>query len=379
MACKIIIYEGVKMKSSITISALLLMLLVFGCSPVAQDGSVKGTRLDGVQGNDERVVGKMVVENLLSRDYMLYGNKGLHYAEACTAVGALRFAQNTGDKELLDRIISRYQSMLEPEEGNKLITRHSHVDHNVMGIVPLQIYLATGDERYRRFGLTFADTQWDDTLDNGLTSQTRWWIDDMYMVGMLQIQAFRAAGDTKYADRAAMQLTEYIKKLQQDNGLFYHGPAFHYHWGRGNGWVASSMAEVLKSLPKDHKLRPELMDAYKKMMVSLLKYQSDNGMWRQLIDYEYSWGESSCTAMFAYAMTVGVNNGWLDEKEYAPAVEKAWKALCGHLDRNGNIREICVGTGQTDDIEFYLKRPRTLGDFHGQAPFLWLTSERLSK
>jgi len=32
-----------------------------------------------------------------------------------------------------------------------------------------------------------------------------------------------------------------------------------------------------------------------------------------------------------------------------------------------------------DDIEYYLKRPRTLGDFHGQAPFLWLTSQRLEK
>jgi len=115
------------------------------------------------------------------------------------------------------------------------------------------------------------------------------------------------------------------------------------------------------------------------MMAALLKFQSDNGMWRQLIDYEYSWAESSCTAMFAYAMTVGVNRGWLDRESYHPAVEKAWKALCAHVDRKGNVREICVGTGQTDDIEFYLNRPRTLGDFHGQAPLLWLIHERLAK
>jgi rhamnogalacturonyl hydrolase YesR len=244
-----------------------------------------------------------------------------------------------------------------------------------MGIVPLQIYMINGDQRYLKLGLTFADQQWENPTEDGLTPQTRWWIDDMYMVGMLQMQAYRATQNAQYADRAAKQIAAYLKKLQQSNGLFYHGPDFHYHWGRGNGWVAASMAEVLRSLPADHKLYPEIMAGYKKMMTALLQYQSDNGMWRQLIDYEYSWAESSCTAMFAYAMSVGVNNGWLNESDYRPAVSKAVKALCAHVDREGRIREICVGTGQKDDIEFYLNRPRTLGDFHGQAPFLWLIAE----
>jgi unsaturated rhamnogalacturonyl hydrolase len=334
------------------------------------------TKLDDVQPCDERFLGLKLVENLLSRDHMLYsGNRGLHYSEAGTAVGALRFAKITENKALVERIAARYEKML--DEDGILISRLQHVDHNVMGIVPLQIYMQTGDERYLKLGLSFADSQWENPREDGLTSQTRWWIDDMYMVGMLQIQAYRATGDTKYADRAVRQLNAYIEKLQQPTGLFFHGPEFHYHWGRGNGWVAAAMAEVLKSLPTDHTGRQELMAGYRKMMAALLKFQSDNGMWRQLVDYEYSWAESSCTAMFAYATTVGVRQGWLDGAAYGPAVEKAWKALCAHVDRKGNVREICVGTGQTDDIEFYLNRPRTLGDFHGQAPVLWLIDERL--
>ncbi|MBN1818866.1 MAG: glycoside hydrolase family 88 protein [Sedimentisphaerales bacterium] len=337
-----------------------------------------GTKLDDVQPCDENILGLKVIENLLARDYMLYyGGKGLHYSEAGTAVGALRIAENIQDKALIERIIARYETFL--EEDSSLISRQPHVDHNVEGIVPLQIYLTTGDERYLEAGLSFADNQWENPREDGLTSQTRWWIDDMYMVGMLQIQAYRATQDIKYADRTALQLTSYINKLQQPNGLFFHGPEFHYHWGRGNGWVAASMAEVLKSLPADHPRRPELMAGYRKMMAALLQFQSDNGMWRQLIDYEYSWAESSCTAMFSYAMTVGVHEGWLDKAAYGPAIEKAWKALCAHVDREGNVREICIGTGQMDDIEFYLKRPRTLGDFHGQAPVLWLINERLEK
>jgi unsaturated rhamnogalacturonyl hydrolase len=348
-----------------------LLTAVFLMTPCTAD-----TKPDDVLPCDEKMLGLKLTQNLLARDYMLYhGGKGLHYAEACTGFGALRFAENTRDKALIEKIIARYEKFLEADSF--LISRQSHVDHSVEGIVPLQIYLLTGDERYLKVGLSFAESQWEEPREDGLTSQTRWWIDDMCMVGMLQIQAYRATRETKYADRAALQLTSYIGKLQQPNGLFFHGPEFHYHWGRGNGWVAASMAEVLKSLPADHSKRSELMAGYRKMMASLLKFQSDNGMWRQLIDYEYSWAESSCTAMFAYARTVGVHQGWLDRASYLPAVEKAWKALCAHVDREGNVREVCAGTGQTDDIEFYLKRPRTVGDFRGQAPVLWLINESL--
>lgn len=260
-----------------------------------------------------------------------------------------------------------------------MITRKTHVDHSVMGSLPLQLYLATGDERYKMLGLTFADRQWDNPREDGLTAETRWWIDDMYMVGMLQMQAYRATGDVKYADRAASQILAYNMRLQQPSGLFHHGPDHPFCWGRGNGWVATSMAEVLRDLPEDHKLRPQLLDGYKKMMTALLKYQTENGMWRQVVDYEYSWAESSCTAMFAYAMTVGFDHGWLERESYGPAVEKAWQALCAHVGPKGNLSEICIGTGRQNYLEYYMKRSRILGDLHGQAPFLWLAAERLEK
>jgi unsaturated rhamnogalacturonyl hydrolase len=320
---------------------------------------------------------RKVIQNLLVRDYMRYGNEGIHYAEACAAVGALRFARKAGDEALLKKIISRYERMLEP--GSRLISDQSHVDHNVIGIVPLQIYMLNRDPRYLEAGLRRADLQWENPREDGLTQQTRWWIDDMYMVGMLQMQAYRATGDARYADRAALQIAAYIKKLQQPNGLFFHGPEAPFFWGRGNGWVASALAELLTSLPPDHALRPQVITGYRKMMEALLKHQSENGMWRQLVDYPYAWAESSCTAMFAFSIQTGINHGWLNKKRFAAAADKAWNALCAHVDREGNIREICVGTGQMNDIEFYLKRPRTLGDLHGQAPFLWLAVERMKK
>lgn len=90
--------------------------------------------------------------------------------------------------------------------------------------------------------------------------------------------------------------------------------------------------------------------------------------------------------MFAFAFVTGVKNGWLDEKTYGPAARKAWLALVGYLDADGNLREVCVGTDKADKVvgpdrgaqlKFYNERPRTAGDLHGQAPMLWTASALL--
>lgn len=56
---------------------------------------------------------------------------------------------------------------------------------------------------------------------------------------------------------------------------------------------------------------------------------------------------------------------------YAEACVKAWNALAGYIGNNGKVSEVCAGTGQSTDMNFYLSRPRITGDLHGQAPILW--------
>ena len=319
-----------------------------------------------------------VVDNLLARpDYMRYGEDGLHYAEACAALGAMRLSEILDREDLLNALIERYEVLMDPETD--LVSEKAHVDFSVIGIIPLQIYLSTGEERYLKRGLEFADKQWEQPRENGLTRETRWWIDDMYMVGALQIQAYRATGDIVYAQRAAVFLKAYLDKLQQPNGLFFHGPEAHFYWGRGNGWVASALAETLSSIPDSLPEYNGLVESYIHMMEALLPLQSESGMWRQLIDYPEAWEESSCTAMFAFAMEVGEKNGWLEEDKFKPAVRRAWRALNNNLDEKGNLKAICVGTGQNKDAQYYLDRPRTRGDFHGQAPLLWLATALMDR
>jgi hypothetical protein len=126
----------------------------------------------------------------------------------------------------------------------------NHVDVNVYGILPLEIFIQTRNQKYLTQGPGFADGQWENPLPDGLTSQIRYWIDDIYMIGCLQVQAYRATGNMIYLERAASEIDSYIQKLQQPNGLFYHGIDAPFFWGRGNGWVAAGFAELPSVLPE---------------------------------------------------------------------------------------------------------------------------------
>ncbi|RYD31301.1 MAG: glycosyl hydrolase, partial [Verrucomicrobiaceae bacterium] len=225
--------------------------------------------------------------------------------------------------------------------------------------------------------LSLADAQWENPTPDGITAEARYWIDDMYMIPLVQAQAFRATGEMKYLDRAALTMVAYLEKMQEPNGLFYHGTNAHFFWGRGNGWMAAGSAELLRSLPESHPKHAIILEGYRKMMAGLLANQTEDGMWRQLIDKPESWPETSGTAMFTFSMVTGVKNGWLDEKPYGPAARKAWLALVGHLDENANLREVCIGTDKGFSEPFYLDRPRTAGDLHGQSPMLWTASALL--
>jgi rhamnogalacturonyl hydrolase YesR len=119
------------------------------------------------------------------------------------------------------------------------------------------------------------------------------------------------------------------------------------------------------------------MEGYKTMMASLLKFQGKDGLWRQLLDHPEAWPETSCTAMFTFAMITGVRNGWLNEKAFGPAARKSWLGLVGYLEPNGDLRNVCEGTNKENDVNYYLTRGRNTGDLHGQAPLLWCASALL--
>lgn len=331
-------------------------------------------------GTSPREIGKRVAENFLARKLEVEQGKRQYviYPEVCAWYGALTVAELTNDRDLKTRLIQKFDPLL--TDRARQISPEPHVDYRVFGVVPLEIYMQTKQQKYLDLGKGLADKQWEKTTPDGITSEARYWIDDMYMITAVQVQGYRATHDVRYLDRAAATMAAYLDKLQQPNGLFFHAADSPFYWGRGNGWVAAGMTELLRTLPKSNPRRARILDGYKKMMASLLKFQGEDGLWRQLIDHPESWAETSSTGMFTFAMVTGVKNGWLPAKTYGPAARKAWLGLVKHIDSEANVQDVCVGTNKANlevgpnldtQLKYYLARQRHTGDLHGQAPVLW--------
>ena len=368
------------------------------------------------QGKDPATVSSRITDQFLGsrpEDYRPRGYRGgTAYGKKCSVqysvvslwVNAIECARLRGDKEREETLVRLFDDFL---PGGKLAfccSRPYHVDDTIFGAIPYEIYLGTKEPKYLALGNYYADTQWsppckgtvnerhalprekqEENWANGYTPQTRLWIDDMYMITAVQSQAYRATGNRKYIERAAREMCLYLDELQLKDGpakgLFYHAPDVHYVWGRGDGWMAAGMTLVLDYLPEDSQYRERIMSGYRLMMENLLHYQRPDGLWSQLVDRPEdprNWGETSCSAMFAYSFAAGVKRGWLPAKPYGDAFRKAYLALCDHLDEYANLSDVCTGTGKKDDLPYYYARNRVNGDPHGQAPMLWICAELLA-
>ena len=363
---------------------------------------------------DPDTVARKIIAQFMSTEPDKYQAKGFNspypygqginvsYSVASIWVNALGFSSLVGDKELENSLVRLLDQYMPGGAKEDKAIKMRHVDFNIFGAVPLEVAILTGDKRALEMGLRYADDQWEpprpDDLDHyikglishyvpvekqleylkeGYSGQTRLWIDDMYMINVLQTQAYRATGKRLYIERAAKEMCLYLDRLQLENGLFNHAADVPFRWGRGNGWMAAGMPMILQYLKPGDAHYDQIHAGYLKMMETLLSLQRPNGMWGQLIDDPKSWDETSGTAMFAYAFMKGVRHGWLDAQKYAPAARKAYVAVCSTMDGLGNVTGVCIGTGARNDRQYYYDRKKIDGDPHGQAPLLWCVNELL--
>jgi unsaturated rhamnogalacturonyl hydrolase len=359
---------------------ILLALLILGSQQSYSQSKKELDLKSWPAGYSPIEVGKRVVTNFLPRPNMLTPqDTTIHYAQVCTWYGGLTFAKLANQKDLQQKLISKFDTLMLPVYDT-IIPKRAHVDWAVFSVVPLEIYIQTKDPKYLNAGLWRADKQWEKPLPNGMSDQTRYWIDDMYMISALQTQAHRATKKPVYLERAALEMVAYLDTLQKPNGLFHHGTSGtkgQFYWGRGNGWMAAGMTELLRELPKSNPHYTRIMKGYLLMMDALRKTQDAKGMWHQLVDFPDAWEETSSTGMFTFAMITGVKNGWLDKKTYTPVARKGWMALVDNLDQNGAMQNVCAGMGQRPTAESYLSARKAVGDYHGQAPMLWCASALL--
>lgn len=208
------------------------------------------------------------------------------------------------------------------------------------------------------------------------------WLDDMFMGLPTLAYMGKLTGDNKYYDDAAKQVMSFgIRMWVPEKKLFRHGwvedmtphPAF--HWGRANGWAFLTMCEVLDVLPLEHPKRSQILAMMQDHAESLAKLQSHNGFWHQLLDRNDTYLESSATAIYAYCLAHGINQGWLSAKTFGPVALLAWHAVASSVNARGQVENCCVGTGMGFDPSFYAYRPVHVMAAHGYGPAIWAGAE----
>ncbi|WP_321285716.1 glycoside hydrolase family 88 protein [uncultured Sunxiuqinia sp.] len=242
-------------------------------------------------------------------------------------------------------------------------------------------------ERYRAYIDLAADyiMYKEHRLEDGTFARTpeemKVWADDLYMSVPFLARMGTLTGNPKYFDEAANQVILFNKTLwDEQTRLFFHvwyddtkqhGVA---HWGRANGWTTVAQVDLLERLPLDHPKRDTLISLLTRQIVGLSRYQDGSGMWHQLLDKENTFLETSCTAMFTYAIAKAVNEGWL-HKRYAHVAAQGWKGIETRITPDGQIKDICQGTAVCTANYYYTERNTPLNDLHGIGAVLLAGSE----
>jgi len=223
-------------------------------------------------------------------------------------------------------------------------------------------------------------------------------------VNQLKITYDRTLDPKTGLNRHAYDETRKTFWADKETGLSQHC------WGRAQGWYTMALIEVLDALPEDYARRSEVIDLLVKDFDAILKWQDkQSGVWYQVMDSpgkEGNYLESTCSAMFTYALLKAYRKGYVGEK-YRDAGIKAYKGMINHFirvnaDKTISLTECCsvagLGPAATPEVQaamkkinpkgsvkenqrrdgsyqYYLSEPRRDNDAKGIGPFIWASLE----
>ncbi len=208
------------------------------------------------------------------------------------------------------------------------------------------------------------------------------WADDLFMSCPFLVRYAALKDDKNFAEEVVRQLLGFKKKLWMDDQKIMSHIFFldtsepnRVPWGRGNGWVYVSLTDALEQLPRDTAGYDELMDFYLEFTDGITKLQDDDGLWHQVLNLERSYQETSCTGMFLLGLCRGINNGWIDPS-YKSYTDKAYLGLLKNkISSVGNVYDVCMGSSNSKNAEYYVNLGAVDNDDHGTGVILTAINE----
>lgn len=306
----------------------------------------------------------------------------------------------------------KYQQVIHKVTGSFIkedggIRGYKIENYNIDAIKPgravLRLYQHTGEEKYRKAA---------DLLNKQLQQHPRtsegafWhkqsyphqvWLDGVYM-GMPFLAEYSSLFEEgKHLDEAVKEFKLVHERLRDSKtGLYYHAwdesrqmnwadketGLSSFFWGRGLGWLAMALVDVLDYIPEDNtELRQPLLDMITELGSDLKNFQDATGTWYQIMDQPERIGnyrESSASAMFTYFYAKAVNKGYLPAS-YKETAVKAYEGLISefvtvHQDGLISMTNQCLvaglGFGRDGSYDYYMSERIFENDPKGNGPFI---------
>ena len=322
-----------------------------------------------------------------------------------------RVGERTGDARLLDYVRQNVDRQVQPD--GRILTYDSaalSLDEIAEGRIVLTLLARTGDTRYRMAAGTLRDQlrRQPRTAEGGFWHKQiypqQMWLDGIYMAGPFYARWAQLANEPAARDDVARQVLLAARHLRDARtGLYWHGwDATHTQiwadpqtgvspnfWGRGQGWYAMALVDILDELPAEHADRAEILHLLQDLAPALARVQDPaSGLWYQVLDQPNRAGnyhEASASSMFVYALARGVNRGWLPEA-YREVAQRGFDGLVRELvktnaDGTLSLTGICQVAGlggkqqRNGSFDYYIHEPIVADDYKGVGPFIMAALE----
>ena len=320
----------------------------------------------------ERVLSAIdaIVRRTMNMDMMWDWPCGVAYLGICEAYRV------TQKQEYLELLRSRVDEYIE------LGLPGWTVNTCAMGHTMLTLYEVTGEEKYlqialskldylRHRALRFGDGVLQHTVSDKNDFPEQCWADTLFMAAYFMLRAGVMFGDGALVDDALNQYYWHIQYLQDEKtGLWYHGYSHvskthlsGFYWGRANAWAAYTMSQVGRTLPECY-LYPkylEIAGSLAEQLAALKLLQTENGLWRTILDDEESYEEVSASAGIAAAMVIKGN------PLHLKYINKAVEGILANVTPEGRVKNVSAGTAVMRDREGYMNIPRKWTQGWGQG------------
>lgn len=235
-----------------------------------------------------------------------------------------------------------------------------------IGHTLITLYKATGDQKYLDVATQMAEFLKNDAVrfaegifQHTVNSETynfpeQAWVDTMMMAGYFLIRMGELLNRADYLEDGLKQYHGHERVLQDPvTNLYYHGwdniaqnHMSSIFWARGNSWAALTMSKAFPLIAVQHPSFMIIEGSLRDQMASLVRLQSDNGLWHTVVDDPTSYEEVSGSAGIATGMFYF---GTL----YNKYIQKSIDGILGQITEDGSVQNVSAGTAVMFDKQGY--------------------------